>query len=195
MKKDHKKHYMDDETIKHNRNNDDKEALRAYDEELDELDELSDKQDNLQKTIDKLKEELKENKNEYIKVHADLQNYAKRLEKDKATAIDYAMEGILKDFIGVVDNLERAIDMMKQQGLSEDISTGIDLTLKQVLSIMAKHETKEIDCTGKFDPNHHDAVMLVDDEESESGEIKEVLQKGYIYKGRVIRAAMVKVVK
>lgn len=127
----------------------------------------------------------------YMRLMADFQNYKRRVEKEKSNIYAYANEEIVNDLLDVLDNFERALEHE-----TDDISfkEGMDMIFGQLKDVLTGSGVEEIKAVGEvFDPNFHNAVMTEDTEEVESGKVSEVLQKGYILKGKVIRPAMVKV--
>ncbi len=140
-------------------------------------------------TIQTLKENLLRNQ-------AELQNYKRRKEEETEKLLKYKNEDILKELLSVVDNFERAIKM-DDDDLSDEVSKfleGFKLIYTNTLGILNKFDVKEITAEGiEFDPNYHHAVLTEHDENKPAGVVLEVLQKGYLYKDRVIRPAMVKV--
>jgi len=146
----------------------------------------------------KLEDKLKAAEEKYIRVHAEFENIKKRLEREKYQAIEYASEKFAKDLIPVLDSLGMAIEASKNADDNADehfekLSEGVELTQKQFLTMLEKHGVTKIETEGEFDPNVHEAVMRVDDEGKETGEIVQALQDGYKYKERTLRAAMVSV--
>ncbi|MDO7252591.1 nucleotide exchange factor GrpE [Helicobacter cappadocius] len=145
-----------------------------------------------QEDYEKKYQELQEN---YIRVHADFENTKKRLEKDKYQALEYAYEKIARDLLPIVDTLEKALQSAKETSGAEGISQGLELTLDNLHKVLAKHGIEGISCSENFDPNFHDAIMQVPAEDKQDGDIVQVLQKGYKYKERVLRPAMVSIAK
>lgn len=143
----------------------------------------------LNNQINVLKEALLRNQ-------AELQNYKRRKEEEAERAMKYKNEEIVKELLPIVDNFERAIKM-DDHDLSDEVSkflAGFKLIYTNTINILNKFEVKEISAEGiEFDPNYHHAVLTEHDEKKPAGVVLEVLQKGYIYKDRVIRPAMVKV--
>ena len=150
---------------------------------------IDDERELLSKRIKELEETLLRNQAELI-------NYKKRKDEETSRIIKYAEEDILKGFLPILDNFERAINM-DNDNLEDEVSKfleGFKLMYKQIKELLNKFEVKEIDCLDKeFDPTYHQAVVTGKDETKKSGVILEVLQKGYMYKDRVLRTAMVKV--
>ena len=140
-------------------------------------------------------------KDKYLRAHADFENSKKRLEKDKSNAVSYANESFAKDILAVMDSFESAISSM--DGAEDDNSSevlekmreGVDLTFTQLKKILEKNSIKEIDCEGEFNPEVHQAIMQVESENHEVGDVVQVMQKGYTIKDRVLRPAMVSTCK
>ena len=143
-----------------------------------------------------LKERIKLLEETLLRNQAELINYKKRKDEETNRIIKYAEEDILKGFLPILDNFERAIGM-DDDNLEDEVSKfleGFKLMYKQIKDLLEKFEVKEIDCLGKeFDPALEQAVVIDHDETKESGVVTVVLQKGYMYKDRVLRTAMVKV--
>ena len=150
---------------------------------------INDERELLSKRIKDLEEAL-------LRSQAELINYKKRKDEETSRIIKYAEEDILKGFLPILDNFERAINM-DDDNLEDEVSKflqGFKLMYKQIKDLLTKFEVTEMDCLGKeFDPTYHQAVTTGKDESKESGIILEVLQKGYMYKDKVLRTAMVKV--
>ena len=144
---------------------------------------------------ERLKNELAEFKDKYARVHADFDNIKKRLEREKYTAVEYANEKFAKDMIPVVDSLEMALQSANADANPEDLiaklKEGIELTLKQFTTALEKHGVTQVSHEEPFDPNIHNAVQSVDHDEIESGQIVQTFQRGYKYKERPLREAMV----
>ncbi|MBU3109384.1 nucleotide exchange factor GrpE [Clostridium gasigenes] len=149
------------------------------------------------KTLMKFKDKNKRlsNENEALKerllrVSAEYENYRKRTTKEKEGIYTDACVDVLKEILPVIDNLERALSA---EGNIEDLKKGIEMTIKGVNTSFEKLGVTEIDTTGQFDPNLHQAVMHIQDEELEANVVAEVFQKGYKKGDKVLRHTMVKV--
>ena len=148
---------------------------------------------------DKLNEaynKISELEDKLIRQNAEVINYRKRREEEYSRMMKFCNEGIIKDLLPVLDNFERALK------LSEDntdeafmkLNEGYKMVYCGLENIMAKFEVKAVDGANKpFDPVYHNAVIMEAKEGVEPGTVIEVLQKGYLYKDKVIRPAMVKV--
>lgn len=131
-------------------------------------------------------EEKEDESSRYMRLAADFQNYKRRVDKEKSDIYAYANEKITVDLLEVLDNFERGLEHLEDEG--------VHLILKQFKDVMAKHDVEEIDSLGEeFDPSIHHAVIMEHSDEYESGKVVEVMQKGYKLKDKVIRPSMVKV--
>ena len=144
----------------------------------------------------KLKNDLKESSEKVLRLAAEMQNYKKRNETEKSNMLKYANEDLAKSLLPILDNFERAIKL-DDNDLSDEVSkflSGFKMIYGSFVNVLNNIEVKEIECDGlEFDPVYHQAVLTEKDETKPSGVILEVLQKGYMYKDKVIRPAMVKV--
>ena len=131
-----------------------------------------------------------------LRSQAELLNYKKRKDEETARIIKYAETDILEGFLPILDNFERAISM-DDNNFGDETSKfleGFRMVYNQTRTLLEKFEVKEIDCLGKpFDPSYAQAVIVEKDETKEPGVVLEVFQKGYTYKDRILRTAMVKV--
>ncbi|MEW5831499.1 MAG: nucleotide exchange factor GrpE [Campylobacterota bacterium] len=145
--------------------------------------------------LETLRAEFAALKDTYARVHADFDNIKKRLEREKYQALEYANEKFAKDLIPVVDSLGMAIGAAEIEAepavLLEKLKEGVELTMKQLLGVLEKHGVTPVDESEPFDPNVHNAVQRVDSPDHESGAIVNTFQKGYRYKERTLRDAMV----
>lgn len=144
----------------------------------------------------KLKNDLKESSEKVLRLAAEMQNYKKRNETEKSNMLKYANEDLAKSLLPILDNFERAI-RLDDNDLSDEVSkflSGFKMIYGSFVNVLNNIEVKEIECDGlEFDPVYHQAVLTEKDETKPSGVILEVLRKGYMYKDKVIRPAMVKV--
>ncbi len=133
----------------------------------------------------------------YMALFAEYENFRKRSAKEKEDLYASAVANVTKDWLGVLDNIDRALDAGKNadENSVEKVIQGIELIGKQATDVLSKLGVTEIECERgtKFDPNLHEAVMHVDDDELGEQEVAAVFQKGYIYKDRVVRHAVVQV--
>lgn len=155
-------------------------------EEEDELDMLRKNKDE----IKKLNNELEALKDRLLRVTAEYENYRKRTAKEKESIYTDACSDVLQEIIPVVDNIERAY---AADGSVDDIKKGIEITMKGVEETFKKLGVEEIDASADFDPNFHQAVMHIEDENIDKNQVIEVFMKGYKRGDRVIRHSVVKV--
>ena len=143
--------------------------------------------------------EAAEYKDKYLRAHADFENSKRRLEKDKMNAVSYANESFAKDMLAVMDSFENALASMESAQEDSEVLTnmkeGVNLTFEQLKKILEKNSIKEVDCSGEFDPEVHQAIMQVESDEHEIGDVVQVMQKGYTIKDRILRPAMVSTCK
>ena len=148
------------------------------------------------KEIEKLNGQIDALKESLLRNQAELQNYKRRKDEEVSKILKYKDEDLLKELLVVLDNFERAIKM-DDNDLSDEVSKfleGFKLIYSNTINILEKFEVKEIEAEGlEFDANYHHAVLTDHDDNKPQGVVLEVLQKGYMYKDRVIRPAMVKV--
>ncbi len=141
--------------------------------------------------IEALKAELESKNDLLIRTAAEFDNFKKRTERERASVAEYAKAGIIKQILPILDNIDRANAADKK---SEDYLKGIELIIKQFEALSGNLGIEEVAKVGDaFDPNFHEAVMHIEDENLGENVIAEVLQKGYKLGDTVIRAAMVKV--
>jgi molecular chaperone GrpE len=164
-------------------------------EENVELKEAEAEAEAVENEFDLLQAELVELKDKYARVHADFDNIKKRLEREKYTAVEYSNEKFAKDMIPVLDALDGAMKSIDGEGekaeLFDKLKEGIELTHKQFLTSLEKHGVTVVSHEEPFDPNIHNAIQAIDNEEVESGQIVQTFQTGYKYKSRPLREAMV----
>lgn len=149
--------------------------------------------DLLKNQVTELQADVNKWKNEYYKVFADMENLKKRLRAEHENALKFVTQEIVSDLLPIVDNMERALG----QEMSEEVKgylKGFEMITTQLVEVLRKNGVEAIEAVGQpFDPNFHQAIMMTNDENYESGVITEELQKGYKLKDRVIRASLVKV--
>lgn len=140
------------------------------------------------------KKEEVDYKAKYFYVAAEMDNYRKRMEREKENLLKYGNERVLQDLIQVIDNFDRTIVMLKgdEDPKMKNVVTGLDMVNKQFLDTLGKHGMTPIESVGKdFDPNFHEALAQEYVEGKRPNEVIKEFQKGYILNGRVIRAAKV----
>jgi len=143
-----------------------------------------------------MEEKVKIAEDKYLRAYAEFENIKKRLEREKYQAIDYSSEKFAKDLLAPIDALQMAVlstqGDLPAQTIVEKLKEGIELTVKSFNTAFEKHDITEVEYD-EFNPEYHNAVMQVDSDEVESGQIVTVMQKGYKLKERLLREAMVSV--
>ena len=124
---------------------------------------------------------------------AELENYRKRVERERAESIKYATADLMREILPVLDNLERAI-AASRSGSEEQLLEGVEITRKQLHEALTRQGLVEVEAiSAPFNPHVHEAVGKVETNEHPEGTVVQVLQKGYLYKDRLLRPSMVNV--
>ena len=143
--------------------------------------------------IERLKAELAEEQEKYMRLYAEYDNFRRRSAKERDGIYSDAYSDAIAQILPIIDNLERAAQYSADDPESP-MAKGIELTIKSCVDALNKMGVYEIEALGKpFDPNFHNAVMHVEDETLGENEIAEVFMKGYVRGDKVIRFSMVKV--
>lgn len=158
--------------------------------ETDKFEKLTEELFKTKNENNKLNNEVDTLKDRLLRLNAEYENFRKRTAKEKEGIYTDACSDVLKEMFGVLDNLERAVAV---EGSVEDLKQGVDMTVRQFHNAFEKLGVEEIDATGEFDPNLHQAVMHVEDEGYGKNSVVEVFQKGYKKADKVLRVSMVKV--
>lgn len=147
----------------------------------------------LAKEIADLKEKNKDLEDKYLRSEAEIQNMQNRYTKERAQLIKYESQSLAKDVLPAMDNLERALSVEVDDDVSKQLKKGVQMTLDALVKAMKDHGVVEIEADGvKFDPTLHQAVQTVAAEnDDQKDHVVQVLQKGYQYKDRTLRPAMV----
>ena len=148
------------------------------------------------KKKDKKDEQIEELNDRLKRQMAEFENFRKRTEKEKTQMFDMGAKTIIEKILPVVDNFERGLAVVSEDQKDDPFITGMDKIYKQMMAELDAVGVKPIDCIGQeFDPDFHNAVMQVENDELESGTVAQELQKGYMYKDTVVRHSMVSVVQ
>ncbi len=138
-----------------------------------------------------LRAENQQLRDRVLRTLADFDNYRKRADREKSEFFKFAVGGVLKDVLPVLDNFERALDHAEE---GDEFHRGVLLIYKQLVDVLQKHGLTVIEQPGvRFDPNVHEAVVREEDESVPSHTVVAVLQKGYFLHERLLRPALVKV--
>jgi len=151
---------------------------------------MNKKMKKLQEEKEKLENDIIASKDKYLRTMAEYENFRKRTAKEKEGIYTDACADVLKEVLPVLDNLERALSV---EGCGEELRTGVEMTVRQFNDAFNKLGVEELSPEGMFDPNLHNAVMHIEDEQYGANEIVEVFQKGYKRANKVLRHSMVKV--
>ena len=147
------------------------------------------------KKKDKKDEQIEELNDRLKRQMAEFENFRKRSEKEKSQMFDMGAKTIVEKILPVIDNFERGLAAVPDDKKDDPFITGMDKVYKQMLTELDAAGVKPIECVGQeFDPDFHNAVMQVENDELESGTVAQELQKGYMYKDSVVRHSMVSVV-
>ena len=156
---------------------------------------LGRKKDKNAEKIQKLEEKLAELEDKRVRQLAEFENFRKRSEKEKSQMFEIGAKTVVEKMLPVIDNFERGLLGVPEEEKDTPFVQGVELVYKQLLTAFEELGVKPIEAVGEvFDPNLHNAVMMVDDDTLESGTVAEEMQKGYLYKESVVRHSMVAVV-
>jgi molecular chaperone GrpE len=138
--------------------------------------------------------EAAQNYDRFVRERADLENYKRRAQRERADTLRFGAEQLVRDLLPIVDNLERAVEHAEASGEGEQIVQGVRLVLKGALDVFARHGVTRIDATGQpFDPAFHEAIAQVENNEVEPNHVVQQFQPGYRLHDRLLRPAQVSV--
>lgn len=147
-----------------------------------------------EKKKDKKDELIEELTDKYKRTFAEFDNFRKRSEKEKSAMYEVGAKSVIEKILPVVDNFERGFKSVSDEEKATPFAEGMDKIYKQLIKTLEDLGVTEIQAEGKeFNPDYHNAVMHIEDEEFGENVIAEVLQKGYMYRESVVRHSMVKV--
>ena len=125
---------------------------------------------------------------------AEFENFRKRTEKETSTMFDMGAKSVVEKLLPIIDNFERGFAGLSEEQMSDPFVSGMDMVYKQLVKALADMGVEPIEAVGKpFDPNLHNAVMHVEDENLGENTVAQEFQKGYLYHGSVVRHSMVQV--
>ena len=143
---------------------------------------------------DKKDEKIEELTDRLARQMAEFDNFRKRTDKEKSQMYEVGAKDIIEKILPVVDNFERGLDAVKEEDKEDPFVQGMEKVYKHLMTTLEEIEVKPIEAVGKeFDPNFHNAVMHVDDENFGENIVAEEFQKGYTYRDSIVRHSMVKV--
>ena len=175
----------------------------AQNEELQEDPQTEDKPEIIEPVVTEA-EEINDLKNQLLRTLADNENSRRRYEKEKEDLSAYIISNFAKEMLSVLDNLQRAIEVSSKINTEDDkidkntldFIEGVKLTEKQLTSINEKFKITKVDSlNSKFDPNMHQAMFEIENDEEEEGTILQVIQDGFKIEDRLLRPALVGVSK
>ena len=147
-----------------------------------------------EKKKDKKDQQIEELNDRLMRNMAEFDNFRKRTEKEKSMMFELGAKDIVEKILPVIDNFERGLASISEEEKEGAFAKGVEAIYKQLLQTLEATGVKQIEALGKeFDPNFHNAVMHVEDEEYGENVVVEEFQKGYMYKESVVRHSMVKV--
>lgn len=150
----------------------------------------------LQAELGQKEAEARANYELFLRERAELENFKRRMQRDKSEALRFANEPLVRDLLPVVDNLERAIAHAQGGGNGQSLSEGVQLVLRAFLDVLERHGVTRVSATGEpFDPTRHEAVAQVETEDLPPNSVAEEHTPGYSLHNRLLRAAMVSVSK
>ncbi len=140
--------------------------------------------------------ELVQLKDKYLRTLAEYENFRKRSEKEKAQMFELGAKSIIEQLLPIVDNFERALEHIPEEEKENSFAKGVEGIYKQIQKMFSDCDIQAIEAVGqKFDPALHNAVMTEEEGDAEEDTVTADLQKGYTYRGNVVRHSMVKVKK
>jgi molecular chaperone GrpE len=149
----------------------------------------------LKAQLDEKTKGAEENYDRFLRAQAELENYKKRVEREKGSLVRYGNEELIKAILPVIDNLERALNHPAGDN-PDGLVEGIKITLNQLLQVLEKFGVSSIAAVGEpFDPSKHEAMMQVESTEHEPNTVVSEFQKGYVLNDRLLRPAMVSVAR
>ena len=172
------------------------EPPRASDEAGADSDEGAAEEESLEtliETVATLEQDLAEARDQVLRARAEEENTRRRTAREAENARKFALEKFATELLPVIDNFERALEAAEDDSA---VHEGLDLSMKLLLDVLEKAGIEVVDPIGEpFDPTYHEAMATVDNPDAEPGSVTEVIQKGYVLSGRLLRAAMVLVAK
>ena len=172
------------------------EPPRASDEAGSDSDEGAAEEESLEKlveTVATLEQDLAEARDQVLRARAEEENTRRRTAREAENARKFALEKFATELLPVIDNFERALEAANDDSA---VREGLDLSMKLLAGVLEKAGIEVVDPIGEpFDPTYHEAIATVDNPDAEPGSVTEVIQKGYVLSGRLLRAAMVLVAK
>jgi molecular chaperone GrpE len=150
----------------------------------------------LREKLDAKEKEAKEHYERYLRQVAEVDNFKKRINREKEDAIRYANENLIKDILPVMDNLERAIAHAQGGGNGKPLVEGVEMVLRGLLDVFGKHGVVQVPAVGEvFDPGKHEAMAQVESSQYEPNTVIDEHHRGYLLRDRLLRPALVTIAK
>jgi len=163
---------------------------------------VSEKQEKKAPDKESTEDKLKSTEEKLLRTLAEMENQRRRFEKERDEAFEFGGFNFARESLAIIDNIDRAIvsfrndEKLKQNKDLDKIIGGIEIVKKDLISIFKKNGIESIDCINKkFDPNFHQAMLEIENENKESGTVLQEIQKGYMMKDRLLRPSLVGVAK
>jgi len=151
-----------------------------------------------QNAVAACKKENEQLKDQYLRVKADFENFKRRMEKDQVQWFKNAQAQVFSDLLEVIDNFDRAFEQKENMEKTDDLKgwlQGFELIHKSLQNLLKKYEVQEVTEMTDFNPELHEALVQVESSDHKTGQIVDVMNKGYRFKGQLIRPAKVTVAK
>jgi len=164
--------------------------------EMDRISSLEAELTDLRQQLAAKEAEAKANYDRFVRQTAELENFKKRVSREREDGIRFANEVLLKDLLPIVDNLERAVAHASGGGNGKPLVEGVEMVLKGFLDVLSKHGVRQIVALGQsFDPGKHEAMAQLDSESHAPNSVIDEHQRGYFYRERLLRPALVTIAK
>ena len=172
----------------HKKDEKDKKQEKIKNEENQETIKAQSEQTELEEKIESLEKQIEEYKDKLLRKAAEFENYKRRSENDQLNMINYSGENLIIKLLPVIDDFERSLQHMENAKDIDSIRDGIKLVYDKFMKILGDQGVKKIEAVGEpFDVNYHEALMQRKDDSVPAHTVLDELEKGYLYKDRVIR--------
>ncbi len=172
------------------------EDQRTQGTEIDRISALETELIDLRQQLVAKEGEAKDNYDRFVRQTAELDNFKKRVSREREDGIRFANEVLIKDLLPIVDNLERAVAHASGGGNGKPLVEGVEMVLKGFLDVLSKHGVSQIVALGQsFDPAKHEAMAQLDSESHAPNSVIDEHQRGYFYRERLLRPALVTIAK
>lgn len=152
--------------------------------------------ESLKQKLAEAEKKAQENYELALRIKAEAENQRKRIEREAENTRRFALERFVTDLVPVLDSMEQGLAIEVKDETAKAMREGLELTMKLLLDVMQKHGVERVDPKGQpFNPEHHEAMSMVESADVDPHHVLEVFQKGYLLNGRVVRPARVVVSK